>query len=99
MTELPMRIRVLLSFQRAMLGMVTSSLVGVAVSWSESVICARFVYDQPTAVEAELVEEIETEVLADFRDCTTSFELKAVENGEISALAQGEIWVYRRHDG
>lgn len=53
-----LRTRVLLSIQRALLGMVTPSLRGVAVTWGDSAINARFIYDADDRAQSrELVQE------------------------------------------
>lgn len=58
----------LLSMQRALWDMVTPDLRGVALSWGESQINARFLYDlQNTQPVAEIVYEVETYVLAGLR--------------------------------
>jgi hypothetical protein len=94
-----MRVRVLLSIQRALLGKVTPALRGVAVSWGEDWIAARFLYasDDPEAVE--LVRVAETEILADFADdVTTRFVVETVLQPTPLRLAADEIWTYLRRD-
>lgn len=94
-----MRVRVLLSIQRALLGSVTPSLRGVAVSWDERRVSARFVYDVDDSTHAELVQEIETEVLADLDpELSTQFEIEAASGSTPRVLKGAEIWAYLRRE-
>ena len=62
-----LRIRILLAFQRALLGEVPPSLVAVGVTWGESTIEGRFYYEtNPNENEVERVSELETELIAGF---------------------------------
>jgi len=64
-TEL--RTRVLLSLQRALVGMVTLNMQAVFVSWSSISIHARVLFNKPISPsDFELTSLIETEVIADF---------------------------------
>lgn len=94
------RERALLSMQRALWDMVTPELRGVAMSWGESRINARFVYDlQGTEPVAELVHEIETQVLADFdEELVTEFRIQAIPQSCPRSRADGEWWVYLRRE-
>lgn len=93
------RVRVLLSIQRALLGMVTPALRGVAVSWEERSIRGRFIYDSYAGDNAELVGEIETEVLADFdRNVATHFVVEEAAPPATLTLGVGEVWVYMRRE-
>lgn len=67
MTEpISFRIRVLLSFQRALWDTATPALRGVAVRTTEPVIEPQFLYEhEPTEDEIELVSLVETYVIAD----------------------------------
>jgi hypothetical protein len=93
-----MRVRTLLSVQRAMLGMVTPALVGVAVSWGEHLVRARFLYDRRTEGDLDLVGEMETEVLSDFTDIVTDFSIEVVSSSRDATLVDGEVWAYLRRD-
>ena len=67
MTTDPLRMPVLLSLQRALLGEVFPALVAVCVSWSERAIRIRWFVDPPISDDnRESVSSVETEVLADF---------------------------------
>lgn len=94
-----MRVRVLMSIQRALLGMVTPSLRGVSVSWDEHRIGARFVYDADDRENVEFVQEIETQVLADFgEDVVTDFAVEVAPESTAPALNESEVWVYLRRE-
>lgn len=98
-TPTEMRVTVLLSLQRALLGMVTMSLRGVAVSWTEHLVCARFMYEFEDSQHVELMGEIETEVLADFHsDVDTRFTIEAAPRSTRLGLEQDEVWVYLRRE-
>ena len=82
-----------LSLQRALWGAITPQLRAVAMGWTSEVGRARFVFDRrPTEEDRELVEDVETEVIADFGDEVT-FEFAAVGDpaGKL-ALEPGESW-------
>lgn len=94
-----MRVRALLSLQRALLGMVTPALRGVAVAWSDDRVAARFIYESDRSGQVELVQEVETEVLADFADdVRTEFSVEVAEGPASLHLAKGEVWAYRRRE-
>lgn len=94
-----MRIRVLLSMQRALWDMVTPDLRGVAVSWGSDWVRARFIYESDRSENEELVREIETEVLADFDEqLTTQFESVSAPAPQPRLLRDGEAWVYLRRE-
>jgi hypothetical protein len=93
-----MRVRALLSMQRAMLGMVTPSLRAVAVSWDARQIRARFIYDQDGDY-VDLVQETETQVLADFEeDVATDFTIEVAPEPTVPALTGRDVWIYRRRE-
>ncbi len=97
--DVEMRVRVLLSMQRALLGAVTPALRGVAVTWNEHRISARFVYDA-SGDYVDLVQETETQVLADFDDdVTTDFTTEVATDRFLPLLSEHEVWAYRRHEG
>lgn len=94
----PLRARVLLSMQRGLLGMVTPALRRVTVRWDERRINARFLYAHDDDENIDLVQEIETEVLADFDDGTLSdFQLE-VWDGAAPAFRDDEVCVYMRRE-
>lgn len=97
--DLELRRRVLLTFQVALLGMVTPSLRGVTVHWDEQQILAHFLFDGPTGEEErEACSDIEAEVMASFPDHEVSVLSRRVDfPGDLT----GELldaWVYRRKE-
>lgn len=96
---LDMRVPVLMAIQRALLGMVTPSLRSVLVSWDERRIDARFIYDTAASENVELVQEVETEVLADFDDhIVTDFSVEVVAPPSAPAGSAREIIAYLRRE-
>lgn len=64
--EKKIRIRVLLSLQRALVGSVTKNMLAVYVSWTETDVHVRFFFENAVSpFESELVSIIETEMTAD----------------------------------
>jgi hypothetical protein len=60
------RALVLLSLQRALVGMITQSMLAVFVSWTEMEVCVRVLFDRPVSPDdIEWVSIIETEIIAD----------------------------------
>jgi hypothetical protein len=65
MSNIELRTRVLLTLQVALLGMVTSNMRSVFVSWTETDVHIRLVFDGIVSInEIELASEIETEVIS-----------------------------------
>jgi len=90
-----MRVQVLLSVQRGLLGEVTPDLRAVAVAWSTGCVIGRFYYERAITDDmVECVNEIETSVMADFPDVEVRFAaVSAPEGTEMDAL---EAWAYVR---
>jgi hypothetical protein len=93
------RVEVLLSFQRALWDMVTPSLRGVAVRPASPVIQARFLYEQVSHEDREIVSEVEAYVAADFLPPVTVESAAIALPLEFSReLQEGEAWVYLRRE-
>jgi hypothetical protein len=81
------------AMQRALWGMITPSVRAIAMGWADGIGHARFIFDDvPGEDEQELVDEVETEVMADFPetakfDFTTDFQLT-----DRLAFEPGESW-------
>ncbi|WP_063828614.1 hypothetical protein [Actinopolymorpha alba] len=87
--------------QRALWGMVTPELRGVAVSWDRNYIKARFLYDMEDVDEdvEKIVSEVETEVLADFdKSLTTEFLAQATPMPIALRADDSEWWAYIRRE-
>lgn len=68
MTELDIRLNLLLGSQTALLGAVTRNLRAVTCDFDEKMITMRFIFDgEPTEWQRELCEVATTEVVAGFR--------------------------------
>jgi hypothetical protein len=96
----PSRVGVLVAMQRALWDQVTPELRGVAVSWAEALVAARFLYDLPITDDLEgLVGEVETEVLTDFApDVRSVFRTEHLPSPLPRTLLSGEAWVYLRKE-
>lgn len=96
-TEL--RRHVLLSFQVALLGMVTQHLRGVTVDWTEKSILARCIFDGPVETEErDLCSEIETEIIASFPHHEVSVTASSLERSKSLRSQLLKAWVYRRRE-
>jgi hypothetical protein len=79
--------------------MVTPSLRSVWVSWDAHRIDAEFTYDTEHGDTADLVAEIETQVLADFDDQTvTKFEVQVVPGASSRGAGETAAYVYLRRE-
>lgn len=97
MSEEILETEVLLSFQRALWDMVTPSLRAIAMRIESPTIHARFMYEDVSLRELEIVSEVEAYVAADFcPPVEPAFRAVPIPIGVPRILAQGESWVYRR---
>ena len=97
--ELELRRRVLLTFQVALLGMVTPSLRGVTVRWDERSILAHCLFDGPTGEEErEACSDIEAEVMASFPDQEVNVLPRRVDAPRDLTSELLDAWVYRRKE-
>ena len=88
------RIKILLSLQKALLGEVTPELKGVTIGWTNSTITGIFYYDCIISDDIlEIVEEIETLVMADFPDHHVDFRILEHQDELPDGLNE---WVYLR---
>lgn len=96
---LELRRRVLLTFQVALLGMVTPSLRGVTVHWDERRILAHCLFDGPAGEEErEACSDIEAEILASFPGHEVSVLPRRVDAPGDLASELLDAWVYRRKE-
>lgn len=95
-----LRTTALLSIQRALWDRVTPNLRGVAVSWPDDVVTARFIYDSATGdLEFEMVNDAEGEVAADLpAGHRTNFTLQVETGDHGRELSSDEWWAYLRHE-
>lgn len=93
------RRRVLLTFQVALLGMVTPSLRAVTVGWEGKRIAAKCIFDRAVTIEErEACSDIEGEVLASFPDCEVEVSPLFLEPGRKLNEALLMAWVYYRKE-
>jgi hypothetical protein len=94
------RVSVLLSLQRALLGEVFPALRGLSVKWNHQTIHLFAYIDGPIAsADKESIQEIETEVLADFPESST-VETEIIRQDSSIPLpkAADVVWVYYRRE-
>lgn len=91
---------VLLSLQQALLGMVTRDLRAVEVAIEDRRVHGRFVYDGAlTEKHREIVDEVETLVIADLEDdVVVEFEAVSVKAPEPVAFVRPTTYCYLRHE-
>lgn len=93
------RRRVLLTFQVALLGMVTPALRGVTVRWGERRILAHCLFDGPTGEEErEACSDIEAEVMASFPDHEVDVFARRIDAPKDLTPELLDAWVYRRKE-
>jgi len=94
-----LRRRVLLTFQVALLGMVTPALRAVTVQWDAERILAHCLFDGPTGEEErEACSDVEAEVMASFPDQEVTVVARRFDApGDLSAELL-DAWVYRRKE-
>ncbi len=67
MNDISLRGQVLLSLQRALLGMVSENIRSVTCSWDSSMIKVKFIYaKEPSEEELDDAECVTSEVISDF---------------------------------
>lgn len=92
-----LRVRVLLTMQVALLGMITLETCSVMVSFTAEKIEFRIRFNKPIGDdERERVSEIETELLADFGSMSVSGSAEDCSFPERIILNEGEILVFSR---
>lgn len=95
-----LRVTVLLSLQRALLGMVTPDLRAVEVEVKGRRVYGRFMYDGAVTDEhRELVDEIETLLIADLEDdVSAQLEALSAPSPEPVAIVRGTTYCYLRRE-
>jgi hypothetical protein len=99
-TDQEFRALVLLSLQRALLGMVTADLRAVQVELTDRAVEGRFIYDGDiTSEHDELVDEVETLLIADLDD-DMAVRLHAVSVPAIGSVlpVSGVTYCYLRRE-
>lgn len=94
-TEL--RVRVLLTMQVALLGMVTANMRSVLVSWTETSVNVRIVFEGAVSpADSELVSEIESEVMSHLPDHAVICKTESGLPFEKVILSSDEVFVFQR---
>lgn len=97
MNATELRIRVLLTLQVALLGMVTANMRSVLVSWTDKDVRVRVVFDRAISSEdVELVSEIETEVISHLPDHTVHCQAEASSVSAKVQINANEVLVFQR---
>lgn len=97
--ELELRRGVLLTFQVALLGMVTPSLRGVTVGWDKRRIVGRCLFDGRVGEsEVEAASEVEAEVMASFPDHEVSVTAEQLDEPAPLNSRSLTAWVYCRKE-
>lgn len=98
MQTVEMRIRVILSVQRALLGEVSPALRGVTVGWDEKRIAILCYYDRRISEEdREAMSCVETEVMADF-PADLQIDLDVIQCDAPQEMKLLDVWVYCRRE-
>ena len=94
------RTAVLVSFQQALVDMVTPPLRAVSVTPTGPLIRALFVYESVSEKELMLMLEVEAHVAADFHS-PVDVDFRALEPPPERrlSLSPGDAWIFRRHEG
>ena len=98
MNSLDLRIRILLTLQVCLLGMVTRRMYSVAASWSNSDLNVYFVFDKnPSQEEREIVDSIKTELLSHLPEMEVSCAIEEFRSSSSSVRStKNEVLVFQR---
>ena len=97
MNNTELRVRVLLTLQVALLGMVTASMRSVLVSWTESDVHIRLVFEGAVRpVDLELASEIESEVMSHLPSHVVRSRTETCLLSERVVPLPGEVMVFQR---
>lgn len=97
MTDIELRIRVLLTMQSVLLGAIGHNLRAVACRWDSNSIRVRSVFDGViSSIDRELMDDIETEVISHFPTAAVTIECIRVDAPNRISLEATEVYVYRR---
>jgi hypothetical protein len=98
-STLELRTEVLLTFQVALLGMVTANLRAVTVSWTATRIEGHLHFDGAIGeAEEEIASDVEAEIMASFPNHEISVTAQRCDPPQAPNLEGGEAWVYGRRE-
>jgi hypothetical protein len=94
----PLRVQILLSVQRALLGEVPPALRGVTVGWHDTTVQLRCYFDGPVSEEdRESMSCVASEVIADFSAPWTIDE-EVIRKDAPEPMESLDAWAYRRRE-
>ncbi len=99
MTDVELRIRILLAMQVSLLGVITGNIRAVLCSWSSKSIRIRAIFHEViTDEDRERMSEVETEVMSHFPECEVSLTCIRVDAPSVIGFAPNEIFVFKRYE-
>lgn len=97
MNNIPLRTRILLTLQSALLGMVTRNMQAVLVSWDDTNVHIRVMFDRmPNPADIELASEIETEVISHLSEFSVTCGAHVCPTAERIQPGPTEVFVFQR---
>lgn len=99
MTDLELRIRVLLTMQAVLLGVIKKNIRAVVCRWDFDHIQVRIVVDgEVSDADKELMDDVETEVISHFPDAEVSVKCVRLDVPGRVVVDTAEVYVFRRHE-
>lgn len=90
---------ILLSILRALIGNITDNMRAITVDYDDSnVLLKYYLAKQPERFEAELIDDIETEILADLDEHINVTSETVATQLPIHELPVLKDWVYKRYE-
>jgi hypothetical protein len=97
MKNTELRVRILLTMQVALLGMVTNNMRAVLVSWTETNVQVRIVFESAVSPsDNERVSEIESEVISHLPNHTVVCRAEPCSVSEKVLSSGDEVFVFQR---
>lgn len=98
-TRIELRGNILLAFQVALLGMVSSNIRGITVGWDTDMIRAHFYYDGIISdLEKETASDVEDEIIASFPKHEVFTRLERLDHPQALNPKTLIAWGYRRQE-
>ncbi len=98
--ETPLRTKVILSANRALLGAVTTHLRAVTLDYNNELLILRAYFDNgATADDKELIDIALTEIIADLSQEIKQFIYEPVDSFYPTKMDVLKDWVYKRDEG
>ena len=99
MTNIDLRMRVLLSIQGSMLGLITPNIRGITCKWNEAQIWLRAIFDgEISDDDEEHMSELLTELVSQLPAHNSDIELVRNDFPEAMGPFFLDEWVYRRYE-